>query len=68
VSAAARPVVLESFDGARWRRTATGVTLRNGRVSWTMPLARGAYRVRARFAGAEDVAPAVSAPLTVRVA
>jgi hypothetical protein len=63
----ARTVVLESFDGRRWSRAATGVTDTEGRAVWRYALRAGQYRVRARYPGTDDVAPATSAPVTLRI-
>jgi subtilisin family serine protease len=64
----ARTVVLEAFDGLRWSRAATAVTDGTGRAVWRYALAAGSYRVRARYPGTDEIAPATSAPvkLTLR--
>jgi subtilisin family serine protease len=64
----ARTVVLESFDGRHWARAATAVTDSSGRAGWRYALTAGAYRIRARYLGTDEIAPAVSAPveLTIR--
>lgn len=64
----ARTVVLESFDGRRWAREATAVTDSTGRAAWRYALTAGSYRIRARYPGTDEIAPAVSAAvqLTVR--
>lgn len=67
VSTDSRVVVLESFDGKRWRRAGRATTGASGQASWSFTLSAGAYRVRARFAGAQDLARATSAPVALRV-
>ena len=64
----ARTVVLESFDGRRWSRAATAVTDAQGRAAWRYALTAGTYRVRARYLGTHEIAPATSPPvlLTLR--
>lgn len=64
----ARTVVLESYDGRRWSRAATAVTNSSGRAVWHYALATGTYRIRARYPGTNEIAPATSAPvkLTLR--
>ena len=44
------------------------LTAGSGRARWTFTLARGVYRLRARFAGTDDLAAAASLAITVRVA
>jgi subtilisin family serine protease len=63
----ARTVLLESFDGKRWSRAATGVTDSSGRVVWRYALAAGSYRIRARYPGTDEIAPATSKPVTLTV-
>jgi hypothetical protein len=58
--AAVRTVVLESHDGRRWARTASGKTDAAGRAVWRFRLEPGTYRVRARYAGSEELAAAAS--------
>jgi subtilisin family serine protease len=62
-----RTIALESFDGLSWRRVAVGATDTSGVASWTLALRSGRYRIRARFAGADDLAPATSRPVVLRV-
>ena len=59
----ARTVLLESFDGTRWSRAATAVTNASGRAVWRYSLTAGSYRVRARYPGTDEIAPATSAPV-----
>jgi len=59
----ARTVVLESYDGRRWSRAATAVTDPSGRAVWRYSLTTGTYRIRARYPGTDEIAPAVSAPI-----
>jgi subtilisin family serine protease len=62
-----RKLALESFDGHSWHRFAVATTSRIGIATWTLTLHRGSYRIRARYAGAEDLAPATSRVVTLRV-
>ncbi len=62
-----RKVVLEWFDGHAWRRFSVASTSRTGVATWTLRLRRGSYRIRARYAGADDLAPATSRTITIRV-
>ena len=55
-----RTVVLESHDGKRWARTASGRTDASGRAVWRFRLQPGTYRVRARYSGSEELAAAAS--------
>jgi hypothetical protein len=59
--------VLESFDGRAWHRLAAARTGKAGVATWTLALRRGSYRIRASFAGADDLAPATSRSVTLRV-
>lgn len=61
----ARTVVLETFDGRRWSRAATAVTDGTGRAVWRYALAAGSYRVRARYLGTDEIAPATSVPVNL---
>ena len=63
----ARTVLLESFDGTRWSRTATAVTRASGRAVWRYPLTPGSYRIRVRYPGTDEIAPATSATLKLTV-
>jgi len=56
----ARTVVLESFDGTRWSRAATAVTDSSGRAAWRYSVTAGSYRIRARYPGTDEIAPAIS--------
>lgn len=60
---AGRTIVLESFDGGRWSAAARAATSATGEVAWRYTLARGAYRVRVRFAGDDENLPATSRPV-----
>jgi hypothetical protein len=63
-----RTIVLESFDGSRWRRFAHPAKTRStGLASWTLHFRRGTYVVRARFAGTVELAPAASPGVRMRV-
>lgn len=63
----ARTVVLESFDGGRWSRAATAVTDSTGRAVWRYVLTAGEYRIRARYPGTDEIAPATSPPVRLVV-
>lgn len=65
--ALARQVVLESFTNGGWQRTLAGRTNAAGKASWQFVLDRGAYRMRARFAGDAGLRPAVSPAVSVSV-
>jgi subtilisin family serine protease len=67
VTRAGRKLVFESFDGHTWRRFGAASTSSAGVATWTGTLHRGSYRIRTRFAGADDLAPATSRPMTLRV-
>jgi hypothetical protein len=67
VERGARKLVLESFGGHAWHRFSVATTSRAGVAIWTMRLRRGSYRIRARYAGADDLAPATSRTITIRV-
>ncbi|MDQ3065681.1 MAG: S8 family serine peptidase [Actinomycetota bacterium] len=62
-----RTVVLESFDGSSWSHAASAVTNSSGHAMWKYTLARGEYKIRARYAGTAEIAPAVSAALSLVV-
>jgi subtilisin family serine protease len=65
VKSSTRMVRLESFQRGRWSPAAFGVTDAGGRTGWQGSI-RGTLRVRARFAGSTDLAPAVSKPVMLR--
>jgi hypothetical protein len=67
VPRAGRKLVLESYDGRGWRRLSTASTDRAGIAGWTISLRPGTYRVRVRYAGAADAAPATSRALPLSV-
>jgi subtilisin family serine protease len=67
VGRAGRRLVLESFDGHAWHRFAAATTGKAGVATWTLVLSRGSYRIRASYAGADDLAPATSRTVTLRV-
>jgi subtilisin family serine protease len=62
----ARTLLLESSDGKRWSRAATAVTDSSGRAVWHYSVTAGSYRIRARYPGTDEIAPATSA--TVKLA
>jgi len=67
VALGGRKLALESFDGHAWHRFAAASTGKTGIATWTLTLRRGSYRIRASYAGADDLAPATSRPVTLRV-
>jgi hypothetical protein len=67
VARGGRRLVLESFDDRSWHRFAVASTSKTGVATWTLRLRRGTYRIRARYAGADDLAPATSRALSIRV-
>ena len=64
VKAGRRSVLLEERLGPIWRRVAFQVTDGGGRVAWIVP--PGTHRLRARFPGAADLAPATSRTIALR--
>jgi hypothetical protein len=67
VGRAGRRLALESFYGHAWRRFAVASTDKSGVATWTLSLRRGSYRIRASYAGGDDLAPATSRVVTLRV-
>jgi subtilisin family serine protease len=67
VARAGRRLALESFYGHSWHRFAVASTDKSGVATWTLALRRGSYRIRASYAGADDLAPATSRVVTLRV-
>jgi subtilisin family serine protease len=67
VARAGRRVALESFYGHSWHHFAVASTDKSGIATWTLALRRGSYRIRASYAGANDLAPATSRVVTLRV-
>lgn len=63
--ATARALELESFDGRRWSTAAHATTTAGGLASWRFSLRRGEYRVRARYRGEGDLAPATSRAIRI---
>lgn len=63
----ARTVILETFSRGRWSRAATAVTDSSGRAVWRYALAAGSYRVRARYPGTDEIAPATSPPVNLKI-
>jgi subtilisin family serine protease len=66
VTAAGRTVVFESFDGGFWHPFGHARTAASGSASLAAKLARGIYRIRARFAGSPALTAATSPVLTLR--
>ncbi len=63
----ARNVILESFDGSRWSLATSAVTDASGRAVWRYAFAAGSYRIRARYAGTDEIASAVSTAVKLTV-
>lgn len=63
---AERTIRLDRLEAGTWREAAAGTTAADGTVTWRFSLAPGTHRLRARFAGADDLPPATSAPVAVR--
>jgi subtilisin family serine protease len=63
-----RTVRLEAFDGSRWTVFGRAVkTNSTGLARWNIRFERGAYLVRAQFAGTLDLAAATSSGVSIRV-
>jgi subtilisin family serine protease len=67
VARGGRKLLLESFDGHSWHRFSGASTSRTGVAIWTLTLRRGSYRIRARYTGSDNLAPATSPAVTVRI-
>ena len=67
VEPGARPVELATNSGLGWGEPVESTTLPNGQATWKLKLKKGTYRLRARWAGAGDLAGAVSATLVLKV-
>jgi hypothetical protein len=63
VPLAARPLVLESWTGKRWAVIGRERTDLTGQAQWAVRVERRNYKVRVRFLGADDLAPASSSAL-----
>ncbi|MDX6410604.1 MAG: thermitase [Gaiellaceae bacterium] len=68
VDPASRRVQLETSNGVDWGQPAEATTLPGGQATWKLKLRKGTYRFRARWAGAGDLAGAVSATFILKVA
>lgn len=66
-SRGARALDLDAWDGHSWRPVESELTGTDGLATWTLAVGRGSYRLRARFAGASDLAAATSAPVALSV-
>jgi subtilisin family serine protease len=64
---ASRMISLEGYQRGSWIAVGVGQTDPAGRAFWFGQLRPGNYRLRARHAGALDLAPALSKPLTLRI-
>jgi subtilisin family serine protease len=67
VQPGARLVELERYSGFGWGQPVESTTLANGQATWKLKLKKGTYRLRARWAGAGDLAGAVSRTLVLKV-
>jgi subtilisin family serine protease len=62
-----RTLVLELLVRGGWRRIATARTDVWGRTSWRAVLPPGTHRLRARYAGSDEIASALSRTLTLTI-
>ncbi len=67
VGAAARLVELESSNGLDWSPAGESSTSATGQATWKLKFKPGTYRLRARWAGAGDLAGAVSSTIVLKV-
>jgi subtilisin family serine protease len=67
VPAGARLVDLETYNGIGWDRTGLTTTSPAGQATWKLRFRPGTYRLRARWAGAGDLAGAVSSTVVLKV-
>ena len=67
IGAGSRLVALETFNGVDWVPAGETSTSDTGQATWKLKLKKGTYRLRARWAGAGDLASAVSATLVLKV-
>jgi subtilisin family serine protease len=67
VTSATRLVALERYDGVQWRLQAQTQTSSSGDAVWSLAFRPGTYKLRARWAGASDLAGTVSTALVLRV-
>jgi hypothetical protein len=67
VATGSRPVALETYNGVGWSQPVASSTLPNGQATWKLKLRKGTYRLRARWAGAGDLAGSVSPTLALKV-
>jgi subtilisin family serine protease len=67
VTSATRLVALERYDGVQWRLQAQTQTSSSGDAVWSLAFRPGTYKLRARWAGASDLAGTVSTTLALRV-
>jgi subtilisin family serine protease len=65
VKSSTKMIRLESFQRGRWSAAGFGVTDAGGRTGWQGTI-RGTLRLRARFSGSRELAPAVSRPVVLR--
>ena len=67
VATKGRRLVLESFDGSDWRVFDRVTSSAGGRAETSFTLRPGSYRIRACFAGSDDLRAATSSTLSLRV-
>jgi len=60
-------VVLAATGTGNTLTQPSGTTDATGVATWTLRLRRGSYRIRSSYAGADDLAPATSRAVTLRV-
>lgn len=66
VSLAARPLMLEAWNGQRWRVAGRASTDPAGQARWTLRLEGRSFKLRAVFLGADDLVAASSSALAAR--
>ncbi len=67
VSPAGRLVAIEVYDGLTWQPKGVAQTSQSGDVEWKLTFKRGTSRVRARWAGASDLAGALSKTIVLKL-
>ena len=66
-TAGSRRLVLETHARGLWSPAVSSATDTAGRVVWQLRLKPGSHRLRVRFAGSGDLAPATSRPIVLRI-
>jgi hypothetical protein len=60
-------VTLELYNGKGWAPSGDAMTSATGQATWTLKLTKGTHRLRARWAGAGDLAGSASSLLVLKV-